>query len=169
MTGSPHLAYSLSRRTRHWEYVNKPSLANRKVRPTQIFTFAFSTCHDPFPCITTMNRQIDSCLDVVWFLAQQMKEWTEAARSKKLVVPAIDMQCIRWNAFFSVHGPIQTIKTSGRSQQVVAYQKKVSRQSILWSRESTQLVNFLMAECRLCHSVGTFENDNVSWHLGMAE
>ena len=62
-----------------------------------------------------MNGQIDSRLNVVWFLAQWMKEWTEAARSEKLVVPAIVMQCIRWDVFFFMHGPIQTIKISGGS------------------------------------------------------
>ena len=51
----------------------------------------------------------------------------------------------------------------------MAYQKKVSRHSILGLRESTQWVDFLMAKCRLCHSVGTFGNDNVSWCLGMVE
>ena len=168
LTGSPRLAYSLSRRTRQ-EYMNKFPLVNRKTRPTQISTFAFGTRRDPFSCVTAMNRQIDSRLNVVCFLAQRMEQWTEAARSEKLVVPAIDMQCIRWDAFFSVHGPIQTIKTSGGSQRVVAYQKKVSRRSVLGSRESTQLVDFSMAECRLCRSVGTFGNDNVSWRLGMAE
>ena len=115
LTGSPHLAYSLSRRTRQ-EYMNKFPLVNRKTRPTQISTFAFGTHCDPFSHVMAMNRQIDSCLNVVWFLAQRMEQWTEAARSEKLVVPAIDMQCIQWDAFFSMHGPIQTIKTSGRSQ-----------------------------------------------------
>ena len=88
---------------------------NKKSRSTQISAFALSTCHDPFPCIMAMNGQIDSHLNVVWFLAQWMKEWTEAARSKKLVVPAIVMQCIRWDMFFSMHRPIQTIKISGGS------------------------------------------------------
>ena len=116
LTESPRLAYSLSIRTGHWEHINKLSLVNRKSRPTQISAFAFSTCHDPFPCVMAMNGQIDSHLNVVWFLAQQMKEWTEAARSKKLVVSVIDMQCIQWDTFCSVHGHIQTIKTSGGSQ-----------------------------------------------------
>ena len=140
-----------------------------KTRPIQISTFAFGTCCNPFPPVMAMNGQIDSHLNVVWFLAQWMKQWTEAARSKELVVPAIDMQCIWWNMCCFVHEPIQTIKTSGGSQQVVAYQKKVSSHSILGSRESTQWVDFLMAKCRLCCSISTFRNNNVSWHLGMVE
>jgi hypothetical protein len=115
LIGSPRWAYSLSRRTRQ-EYMNKLPLANRKTRPTQISAFAFGTRRDPFSRVTAMNRQIDSRLDVVWLLAQRMEQWTEATRSEKLVVPAIDMQRIRWDTFFSMHRPIQTIKTSGGSQ-----------------------------------------------------
>ena len=115
LTGSLRLVYSLSRRTGHWEHINKLSLANRESRPTQISAFALSTCHNPFPCVMAMNGQIDSRLNVVWFLAQHIKEWTEAAKSEKSVVPVIVMQCIQWDVFFSMHRPIQTIKISGGS------------------------------------------------------
>ena len=111
-TGSPSLVYTLSKRTRQWSVRTIPLW--RKGGPTQVSTLGFSTFRDPFPLITTTNRQVDSCLGVAGF-TQRPEQWTEAARPEELVGFAVDVQRVWCYAFCAVHRPMQTNKTSVRS------------------------------------------------------
>ena len=102
-------------------------------------------------------------------MAERLEQWTEAARPEELVVFTIDMQCVWCYTYRAMHRPMQTIKTSGGSQRVMAYQKKVSKESVLGSMERTQCVDSSMVQRRRCHIVGTLGNDSLGWCIGMME
>ena len=63
---------------------------------------------------------------------------------------------------------MQTVKTSGRSDRVMDYQKKVSKDRVLGSKERTRCVDSSMAWSRRCRIVGTLGNVNLGWRMGMA-
>jgi hypothetical protein len=51
----------------------------------------------------------------------------------------------------------------------MAYQKKVSKESVLGLRERIQCVDSSMALSRRCRIVGTLGNDSLAWRKGMVE